>query len=144
MPVLQQLILREVWALINQEISEKVYDLAGSAEIKTEDIGFRKLVHNLKPARRVLVELSDFVIALEANYATGFWDMKSTDLYIFTHKLPQPTNDKPVDAGFISGCAGLCKIKNIPSASMFAITLEKSGGSKSLPLSEMYVAGKVG
>lgn len=44
----------------NQELSDNVYDLAGSAEIKTDDIGLRKLVHGLKPEWRVLVELSYF------------------------------------------------------------------------------------
>ncbi|OYW78345.1 MAG: hypothetical protein B7Z27_07660 [Sphingobacteriia bacterium 32-37-4] len=44
----------------NQALSESVYDLAGSAEIKTDDIGLRKLVHGLKPEWRVLVELSYF------------------------------------------------------------------------------------
>lgn len=91
----------------------------------------------------------------ESNYATVFWDTKSKDVYILPNKLPQPANGKqyqlwaivdgkPVDAGVISDCAGLCKMKNIPSASMFAITLEKSGGSETPTLSEMYVAGKVG
>ncbi len=91
----------------------------------------------------------------ESNYATVFWDTKSKDVYLLPNKLPQPASGKqyqlwaivdgkPVDAGVISDCAGLCKMKNIPSASMFAITLEKSGGSESPTLSEMYVAGKVG
>ncbi|MDP3394807.1 anti-sigma factor [Sediminibacterium sp.] len=91
----------------------------------------------------------------EANYATVFWNLKSKDVYILPNKLPQPANGKqyqlwaivdgkPVDAGVISDCAGLCKMKNIPSASMFAITLEKLGGSETPTLSEMYVAGKVG
>jgi len=91
----------------------------------------------------------------ESNYATVFWDMKSKDVYILPNKLPQPAvgkqyqlwaivDGKPVDAGVISDCAGLCKMKNIPAASMFAITLEKSGGSETPTLSEMYVAGKVG
>jgi len=44
----------------NQELSDNVYDLAGSAEIKTDDIGLRKLVHGLRPEWRVLVELSYF------------------------------------------------------------------------------------
>lgn len=90
----------------------------------------------------------------EMNYATVFWDMKTKDVYILPNKLPQPTNGKqyqlwaivdgkPVDAGVINDCAGLCKMKNIPAASMFAITLEKSGGSETPTLSEMYVAGKV-
>ncbi|OYW78343.1 MAG: hypothetical protein B7Z27_07670 [Sphingobacteriia bacterium 32-37-4] len=81
--------------------------------------------------------------------------MKSKDVYILPNKLPLPANGKqyqlwaivegkPVNAGVISDCAGLCKMKNIPSASMFAITLEKLGGSETPTLSEMYVAGKVG
>lgn len=91
----------------------------------------------------------------EANYATVFWDAKSKDVYLLPNKLPQPAqgkqyqlwaivNGKPVDAGVMGDCAGLCKMKNIPAASMFAITLEKEGGSSSPTLSEMYVAGKVG
>ena len=44
----------------NQELSENVYDLAGSSEIKSDDIGLRKLVHGLRPEWRVLVELSYF------------------------------------------------------------------------------------
>lgn len=91
----------------------------------------------------------------EANYATVFWDTKSKDVYILPNKLPQPARGKqyqlwaivegkPVDAGVLSDCAGLCKMKNIPAASMFAITLEREGGSPTPTLSEMYVAGKVG
>lgn len=91
----------------------------------------------------------------ESNYATVFWDKKTKDVYILPNKLPQPANGKqyqlwaivdgkPVDAGMLSDCAGLCKMKNIPNASMFAITLEQMGGSPTPTLSEMYVAGKVG
>jgi hypothetical protein len=91
----------------------------------------------------------------ENSYATVFWDTKSKDVYILPNKLPQASkgkqyqlwaivDGKPVDAGMISNCAGLCKMKNIPKASMFAITLEQEGGSPIPTLSEMYVAGKVG
>lgn len=91
----------------------------------------------------------------ESNYATVFWDKKTKDVYLLPNKLPQPANGKqfqlwaivdgkPVDAGMLSDCAGLCKMKNIPNASMFAITLEQMGGSPTPTLSEMYVAGKVG
>ncbi|WP_439504613.1 RNA polymerase sigma factor [Sediminibacterium sp.] len=44
----------------NQELSENVYDLSGSAEIKTDDIGLKKLVHSLRPEWKVLVELAYF------------------------------------------------------------------------------------
>ena len=36
---------------------------------------------------------------------------------------------KPVDAGVINNCIGLCKMKKIDHAEAFAITLEKEGGS---------------
>jgi anti-sigma-K factor RskA len=53
-------------------------------------------------------------------------------------------DNKPVDAGVIDACTGLCKMKNIPRASAFAITLEKKGGSATPSLDQMYVLGKVG
>ena len=91
----------------------------------------------------------------ENNLATVFWDSKSKDVYVLTNKLPQAApgkqyqlwaivDGKPVDAGVIGACAGLCKMKNIPKASLFAITLEKKGGNPTPTLDQMYVAGKVG
>ncbi len=90
----------------------------------------------------------------EGNLATVFWDSKTKDVYLLPNKLPEAGNDKqyqlwaivdgkPVDAGVIGACAGLCKMKNIPKAAMFAITLEKKGGSAVPSLDQMYVAGKV-
>ena len=90
----------------------------------------------------------------ETSLATVFWDNESKDVYLLANKLPQAANDmqyqlwaivdgKPVDAGLIGACAGLCKMKNIPKASMFAVTLEKKGGSPTPHLDQMYVAGKV-
>ena len=90
----------------------------------------------------------------EGNLATVFWDSKSKDVYLLANKLPEAApgkqfqlwaivDGKPVDAGVIGVCAGLCKMKNIPNASMFAITLEKKGGSPTPTLDQMYVAGKV-
>ena len=50
---------------------------------------------------------------------------------------------KPVDAGLITDCIGLCKMKRIDRAQAFAITLEKAGGSPTPTLTEMYVFGKI-
>lgn len=44
----------------NQELTENVYDQAGSSEMKTDVIGLRKVVRELKEEWRVLVELSYF------------------------------------------------------------------------------------
>ncbi|MCW3086701.1 MAG: hypothetical protein JWQ78_87, partial [Sediminibacterium sp.] len=95
------------------------------------------------------------VAGKESSLATLFWDTRSRDVYILPNKLPPAAagkqyqlwaivDGKPVDAGVIGACAGLCKMKNIPKASMFAITLENAGGSPTPHLDQMYVAGKVG
>ncbi len=91
---------------------------------------------------------------MENNLATVFWDSKTKDVYLLPNRLPQTGEDKqyqlwaivdgkPVDAGMIGSCAGLCKMKNIPNASNFAITLEKKGGSPTPTMSQMQVIGKV-
>lgn len=90
----------------------------------------------------------------ENNQATVFWDKKTKDVYLLVNNLEQANpdhqfqlwaivNGKPVDAGLIENCNGLCKLKNIPEAQAFAITLEKRGGSATPTLSQMYVLGKV-
>ncbi len=94
------------------------------------------------------------VAGKENNLATVFWDSKSKDVYLLANKLSQPNADqqyqlwaivdgKPVDAGLLEDCNGLCKLKNIPVAQAFAITLEKKGGSATPTLTQMYVLGKV-
>lgn len=44
----------------NRELTEDVYAAGGSSETKTDQIGLRKMVHNLKEEYKVLVELSYF------------------------------------------------------------------------------------
>lgn len=91
----------------------------------------------------------------EQNMATVYWDSRSKDVYLLPNKLPQLQSNKqyqlwamvdgkPVDAGMISDCAGLCKLKNIPRAEAFAITLETMGGSPAPNMDQLLVLGKVG
>jgi anti-sigma-K factor RskA len=90
----------------------------------------------------------------ENNLAAVYWDKSTKDVYFLPTKLDQVpagkqyqlwaiVNGKPVDAGVIGECNGLCKMRNIPNAEAFAITLEQKGGSPTPTLSEMYVMGKV-
>lgn len=87
--------------------------------------------------------------------ATIYWDTNSKDVYLMVNKLPQTPVDKqyqlwaivdgkPVDAGMVdmAKADGLIKMKNMPSAQAFAITLEKKGGSATPTMDEMYVLGK--
>lgn len=95
------------------------------------------------------------VAGKETSLATVFWDSKSKDVYLLPNKLPEAASGKqyqlwaivdgkPVDAGVMDACTGLCRMKNIPAASAFAITLENKGGSPTPTMDQMYVLGKVG
>jgi anti-sigma-K factor RskA len=91
----------------------------------------------------------------EDNMATVIWDTKTKDVYVVANKLPAPSRDKqyqlwaivdgkPVDAGMIDpSCTSMCKMKNIPKAQAFAITLENAGGSPNPTMEQMFVMGKV-
>ena len=90
----------------------------------------------------------------EGNLATVFWDNKTKDVFVYTNKLPKApegkqyqlwalVNGKPIDAGVLDDCNGVCKLKNTQKADIFAITLEKKGGSATPDLSQLYVLGKV-
>jgi anti-sigma-K factor RskA len=87
---------------------------------------------------------------------TVYWNKQTRDVYLLVNSLPKPAagkqyqlwaivNGKPVSAGLLntdSYATRLVKMKNIPSAQAFAITLEKQGGSESPDLKAMYVMGK--
>ena len=90
--------------------------------------------------------------------ATIFWDSKTKDVYVVANNLPKPAsakqyqlwaivNGKPVDAGMLNMDGNdnelLQKMKNIPQAEAFAITLENKGGSAVPTMDAMYVMGKV-
>lgn len=88
------------------------------------------------------------------NMATVFWDTRSKDVFVMPNKLPAPSQNKqyqlwalvdgkPVDLGMLDpDCNSVCKMKNIPRAQAFAITLEKTGGSPSPTMDQMFVFGK--
>ncbi len=86
--------------------------------------------------------------------ATVYWNTRSKDVYLMVNNLPQPPSDQqyqlwaivdgqPIDAGVfeVQNAAGLLRMKNIPRAQVFAVTLEKRGGSTT-PQGPMYVMGK--
>ncbi len=90
----------------------------------------------------------------ETSLTTVFWNKNTKDVYLLANKLPQAAegkqyqlwalvDGKPVDAGLLEDCNGVCKLKNIPKAQAFAITLEDKGGSASPHLDQLYVIGNV-
>jgi anti-sigma-K factor RskA len=91
----------------------------------------------------------------EGHMATVFWQTRTKDVYVMPNKLPAPAEDrqyqlwamvkgKPVDAGMLDpDCISVCKMKNIPEAEAFAITLEKKGGSPTPNMEQLFVMGKI-
>jgi hypothetical protein len=91
-----------------------------------------------------------------SSLATVYWNTQSKDVYLLVNKLPVPVankqyqlwaivDGKPVDAGVFDMAEGVSfvKLKTIPKAEAFAITLEKKGGSSTPDMEAMYVMGKV-
>ena len=90
----------------------------------------------------------------ENNTATIFWDTKTNEVFLMPTLTAAPSgkeyqlwaivDGKPVDAGMLQNCTdGMCKMKNMPQAQAFAITLENKGGSKTPDMNAMYVIGKI-
>ena len=91
-----------------------------------------------------------------SSMATVYWNTESKDVYLLINQLPKPVSDKqyqlwaivdgkPVDAGTFDMGEGISfvKLKTIPKAEAFAITLEKRGGSETPTMDAMYVMGRV-
>lgn len=90
-----------------------------------------------------------------ANSGMLYWDVASGDVFLDLNSMPAApegkqyqlwaiVDGKPVDAGmYIANNESMMeKMKNIPKAEMFAITIEKMGGSPTPTLDQMVVAGK--
>ncbi|MES2370959.1 MAG: anti-sigma factor [Bacteroidota bacterium] len=135
---------------------EKTSLIADSRNMQTKALELYNNMQMMSDPSFMKVSMSgDQIPGKAGNLATVFWNSKSKDVYLLPNKLAAAppgmqyqlwaiVDGKPVDAGMIGACAGLCKMKNIPTASMFAVTLEKEGGVPSPTMSQMYVAGKVG
>jgi anti-sigma-K factor RskA len=91
-----------------------------------------------------------------SSMATVYWNTESKNVYLLLNRLPKPlankqyqlwaiVEGKPVDAGIFNMDEGVSfvRLKTIPKAEAFAITLEKKGGSTVPNMDAMYVMGKV-
>jgi anti-sigma-K factor RskA len=110
------------------------------------------MINDPKMAKIVMKGLPETPEAL----ATVYWHTGSKDVYLMVNNLPKPAADqqyqlwaiidgKPVDAGLLNmeEQSAVHKMKNIPQAQAFAVTLEKRGGSPTPNLKAMYVMANV-
>lgn len=86
--------------------------------------------------------------------ATLYWNSHNKLVYLDAARLPKApsgsqyqlwalVDGKPIDAGVLENCPGVCALKIVQKAQAFAITLEKAGGSPTPTLSQMVVMGNV-
>jgi anti-sigma-K factor RskA len=88
--------------------------------------------------------------------ATVYWNKNSQEVYLLVNNLPKPVSGKqyqlwalvdgkPIDAGVFDTDTetAFVKMKNIPNAQVFAITLENKGGSLAPTMTQLYVLGNV-
>jgi len=125
--------------------------------LQTRLLEYEKAVEWMKDPNMAVIKMPAMPNSPDPSSATTvYWDTRSKDVYLAVNKLPIPSTDqqyqlwammdgKPVDAGVfdIKDGAGMVKMKNIPRAEAFAITLEKKGGSPVPSMDKLYVMGKV-
>lgn len=125
--------------------------------LQTRILEYEKTMEMMKDPAMYIVKMPAIPASPDPLSATTvYWDTRSKDVYLAVNRLPTPSSDhqyqlwamvdgKPVDAGVfdLTNGAGITKMKNIPRAEAFAITLEKKGGSPTPSLDRLYVMGKV-
>jgi anti-sigma-K factor RskA len=128
--------------------------------LQANNDAFQTKLNELEESMRIIQNPDMKVITLkgqpgrENNLAAVYWDTKTKDVYLLPTRMDAApsgkqyqlwaiVNGKAVDAGVVGHCNGVCKMKNIPNAQAFAITLEKEGGSPTPTLTEMYVSGQI-
>jgi anti-sigma-K factor RskA len=125
--------------------------------LETRLLEYEKTMDMMKDPAMYIVKMPAVATAPDPSVATTvYWDTRTKDVYLAINRLPKPEDNqqyqlwamvdgKPVDAGTfdIKDGGGMTKMKNIPKAEAFAITLEKKGGSPTPSLDKMYVMGRV-
>lgn len=131
-------------------------------KMETDNQGFKQQLEQARQHFRLLLDPAVKSITLTgvgehtAHSAMVLWDSRSKEVYLSLKDMPPPppgkqyqlwamVDGKPVDAGVyvLQQKDAMQKMKVIPEAQMFAITLEKEGGSEAPTLEEMYAAGKI-
>ena len=125
--------------------------------LETRLLEYEKTMDMMKDPAMYIVKMPAVPNGPDPSSATTvYWDTRTKDVYLAVNQLPVPESNqqyqlwamvdgKPVDAGVfdVKDGAGMTKMKNIPKAEAFAITLERKGGSPTPSLDKLYVLGKV-
>jgi anti-sigma-K factor RskA len=148
---------REYSSKYDQLVSNQNQLASANQVLQTKLQDYQSALSMMKDPQMAIVKMPVVPTSPDpSSLATVYWDTRSKDVYLLINSLPAPSGDKqfqlwalvdgkPVDAGVFDIKDGLSfvKMKNIPKAQAFAITLEKRGGSTSPTMQAMYVLGKV-
>ena len=149
---------KEFSSKYDQLVANQTQMASANQTLQTKLQDYESAMNMIKDPQMAVVKMP--AVATSPNpsiLATVYWDTRSKDVYMLVNNLTQPSSDKqyqlwalvdgkPVDAGVFDinkdGVA-LIKMKNIPKAQAFAVTLEKRGGSEVPTMTALYVLGKV-
>lgn len=148
---------KEYSAKYDQLVSKQSQMASANQTLQTKLQDYESAINLIKDPQMAIVKMPAVATSPNpASLATVYWDTRSKDVYMLVNNLPQASSDKqyqlwalvdgkPVDAGVFDVKEGLSfiKMKNIPKAQAFAVTLEKHGGSESPTMTALYVLGKI-
>lgn len=132
--------------------------LAKQTEMVARNTELEANYHMLKDTAMTQIKMGPAAPERAGSMATVLWDKNSRDVYLMVNNLPAHPTDKqyqlwaivdgkPVDAGMLdmtAGAKGLVHMKSITgNVQMFAITLERKGGSPTPDMQQMYVVGRL-
>jgi hypothetical protein len=148
---------KEYSAKYDQLVQNQTQMASANQAMQTKLQDYESAMSMIKDPAMAVVKMPSVPTSPNPNsLATVYWDTRSKDVYLLVNNLSQPSSDKqyqlwalvdgkPVDAGVFDIKEGVAfvKMKNIPKAQAFAVTLEKKGGSQTPDMNSMYVLGKV-
>lgn len=143
--------------LYNQLVVSQTEMASQNHVLETRMLEYEKTIGHMKDPNMAIVKMPAIPKGPDpTSLTTVYWDTVTKDVYLAVNQLPAPSDSQqyqlwamvdgaPVDAGVfdMKDGKGLVKMKNIPRAQAFAITLEKKGGSPTPHLDKLYVLGKV-
>jgi anti-sigma-K factor RskA len=148
---------KEFSSKYDQLVANQTQMASANQTLQTKLQDYESAMNMIKDPQMAVVKMPAVATSPNpASLATVYWDTRSKDVYMLVNNLTRPASDKqyqlwalvdgkPVDAGVFDIKEGVVfiKMKNIPKAQAFAVTLEKHGGSLFPTMSAMYVLGKV-
>lgn len=150
---------RDYSSLYKDLLSEREQFASANQVLQTRVQSYETAMSVLKDRDVKVVSLPGTNVPTSPNpgsLATVYWNQRTRDVYLLVNSMPVPSADKqyqlwalvdgkPVDAGVFdaSDPTAFVRMKNIPNAQAFAITLEKKGGAVSPTMDQMYVLGTI-